>query len=480
MVAKGFRRTALWLEGNIPSCIFFLLTVYTVCLEGCLNKIADGDDCVVDNHVIQEGGNYIFPGCTISCLCIKGKLSCDTSYHCDSNEVCQQQRNGMYQCTCTPDGFELVGGVCVSICSEYEAFGTCTCETSCANPQVCIPCAQDKRCYCPNGFYLQGQDCVKEEECSCFNEGFLISNSESYLNSNCTQLCACVNDQLNCVPYQCSPDAACVHTNDVWQCICNYDYTGDGLICTRVPTIAKDCYEALEAGNRDNGVYKVLPLRWPGPPFNVYCDMTGGGWTVFQRRTDGITNFYRGWDEYKNGFGSNDQGNDFWLGNEQLHYLTNQKNYKLRIDLVTSRLERLYAEYASFVIGDEDTKYQLDVEGFSGDARDGLNLNNGKRFSTRDQDNDGCSTHNYAESHKGGWWYTDSQCGYCSSSGGNADFLCNFFEYTVGNCDETIGTSSNLNGDYQGGDGENIFWVHIAYRQCNLNSTVMRILPSSV
>lgn len=89
---------------------------------------------------------------------------------------------------------------------------------------------------------------------------------------------------------------------------------------------------------------------------------------MFQRRTDGTTDFYKTWNEYQQGFGSKDAGHDFWLGNEQIYQLTNQKGYKLRVDMVKSDGSPIYAEYTSFQIGDVSTKYQLSIGTYSGDA----------------------------------------------------------------------------------------------------------------
>lgn len=41
---------------------------------------------------------------------------------------------------------------------------------------------------------------------------------------------------------------------------------------------------------------------------------------VFQRRMDGTVNFYRGWEQYKNGFGH--AAGEYWLG------MTTSKNIK--------------------------------------------------------------------------------------------------------------------------------------------------------
>lgn len=59
-------------------------------------------------------------------------------------------------------------------------------------------------------------------------------------------------------------------------------------------------------------------------PF-VVCLFEIIGWTVIQRRINGTVDFYRGWNDYKNGFG--DLLTEFWLGNEKIHQLTSQGQY---------------------------------------------------------------------------------------------------------------------------------------------------------
>ncbi|PIK42179.1 tenascin [Apostichopus japonicus] len=152
----------------------------------------------------------------------------------------------------------------------------------------------------------------------------------------------------------------------------------------------------------------------------------GGGWTVFQRRTGGSTSFFRNWAAYKNGFG--DINVDFWLGNEKLYYLTNQKYYSLRFDVTTSNRDSKYALYSEFRIMSESHNYRLDRLGsHSGTTGTRFPDNNkGKDFSTYDEDNDGCDKYNCALRHRGGWWHSDSWCNYCHGG----DNHCDQFHYT--------------------------------------------------
>jgi len=113
-------------------------------------------------------------------------------------------------------------------------------------------------------------------------------------------------------------------------------------------------------------VYTINPDG--GKPIKVLCDMTtdGGGWTVFQRRLDGSVNFYVGWASYKNGFGN--LNSEFWLGNDNLHRLTDTGDVMLRVDLEDFDGNFTYAEYSTFKVADEGDKYRLLIDGYKGTA----------------------------------------------------------------------------------------------------------------
>jgi len=173
----------------------------------------------------------------------------------------------------------------------------------------------------------------------------------------------------------------------------------------------------------------------------------GGGWTVFQRRQDGSVDFYRGWTDYKAGFGQLTA--EFWLGNDKIHRLTASRPSSVRVELKDWNGGKAYAKYGRFSIGDEQAQYRLEVGSYSGTAGDSLAYHNNMAFSTKDRDNDRWSSH-CAVSKTGAWWY--NACWH-----------------------------SNLNGKYLGDTTSNqgILWYQWKNAALSLKFTEMKLRPSS-
>ncbi|XP_071835376.1 uncharacterized protein [Apostichopus japonicus] len=78
---------------------------------------------------------------------------------------------------------------------------------------------------------------------------------------------------------------------------------------------------------------------------------------VLQRRRSDSVNFNRSWKDFRNGFGF--LGSEFWIGNDKIAVLTNQKRYQLRIDFENVAGETYYVTYDEFRISDEWGDYLI-------------------------------------------------------------------------------------------------------------------------
>ena len=183
--------------------------------------------------------------------------------------------------------------------------------------------------------------------------------------------------------------------------------------CPREPI--KNCCDLGYNNNNYNakrsGIYSVTGFCGVNCSNTVvYCDTTsgGGGWTIVHRRQDGSINFTdRDWVEYEDGFGS--YSGEFWMGLRSMHCLTSQGDWELRIDYTLKNGTKSYFHYNKFAVGPPKDQYQLSISGFDSigltdpfGASDG-NLN-GKKFSSRDRDNDDHPTINCGKI-DGGWWH---------------------------------------------------------------------------
>ncbi|XP_054853975.1 ficolin-2-like [Eublepharis macularius] len=166
---------------------------------------------------------------------------------------------------------------------------------------------------------------------------------------------------------------------------------------------AKNCKELLAKGMILSGWYTIYPRDCV--PLTVLCDMDteGGGWIVFQRRTDGSVDFFRDWNSYKKGFGS--QLTEFWLGNDNIHLLTSLGENELRIDLADFDNNHTFAKYQSFQVSGELDQYRLTLGRFiGGTAGDSFSGHNSMPFSTKDKQQDP-GNNKCTSKYKGAWWY---------------------------------------------------------------------------
>ncbi|XP_071177500.1 ficolin-2-like [Mytilus edulis] len=183
----------------------------------------------------------------------------------------------------------------------------------------------------------------------------------------------------------------------------NHGTTMEKLTTQKPTSNGPDC-SGVTGGSSSGVSSGVYTIYVDNQPLDVYCEMTSSGqWTVFQRRIDGSTDFYRTWQEYKEGFGN--VTSEFWLGNDNLHKILSTGNFKLRIDLEDWNGEMRYAEYDTFAVGNETTNYVLTIANYNGNAGDSLTTPDGYGFTTWDKDNDESPHINCGVTEHAGWWF---------------------------------------------------------------------------
>ncbi|XP_008056481.1 angiopoietin-related protein 5 [Carlito syrichta] len=199
-----------------------------------------------------------------------------------------------------------------------------------------------------------------------------------------------------------------------------------GLDCTDI----KDTIGSVT--KTPSGLYIIQP-EGSSYPFEVMCDMDyrGGGWTVIQKRIDGIIDFQRLWCDYLDGFG--DLLGEFWLGLKKIFNIVNQKNtsFMLYVALESEDDTFAYASYDNFWLEDETRFFKIHLGRYSGNAGDAFrglgkeDNQNAVPFSTSDVDNDGChpaclvngqSVKSCSHlNNNTGWWF--NQCGLANLNG---------------------------------------------------------------
>ena len=160
------------------------------------------------------------------------------------------------------------------------------------------------------------------------------------------------------------------------------------------PTL--DCKAHYDAGERRSGIYT---LTVSDITFQVYCNMTDGGWTILQHRFDGRLSFNKTMQEYVDGFGY--LNGEFWLGLKYMHLLTQSQPLHMKLEVKTTTGEWRHIMFSRFSVGSAATNYTLSVSGFQNNS--GLcsyifEYHNGRPFLTGGR----CGIYPF------GWWFESS------------------------------------------------------------------------
>jgi len=105
---------------------------------------------------------------------------------------------------------------------------------------------------------------------------------------------------------------------------------------------------------------------------NVFCpisrdDHEHNQWFIIQNRQSNNINFNRTWIEYRRGFGNILNQTNFWIGNENLYWLTNNYQCRLKIELTDWYNETRLATYELFRISNQNDDYRIQIDGYNGD-----------------------------------------------------------------------------------------------------------------
>ncbi|XP_067659158.1 ficolin-2-like [Haliotis asinina] len=264
--------------------------------------------------------------------------------------------------------------------------------------------------------------------------------------SRCAQKCyresTCVSFFHNALNESCQGHSRIFYSHENLVPKSGFKYSLDSLYANNATYT--DCTDIkTHFSSLKSGIYILKP---DGQDlFQAYCDFDTDTWTVIQRRQDGSENFFRTWNEYKEGFG--DLNGEFWLGNEKMWRIVKGRQFQLRIQLWDFQDETRMAYYQNFSIGSLADNYELKISGFSGNTGDSMATSNDRAFSAKDRDLDESGSH-CAQRFKGGWWYDSCH-------------------------------QANLNGEYNNTNrAEGINWKSWHGYTYSLKRTEMRIRPS--
>ncbi|KAM4568117.1 IgGFc-binding protein [Fundulus diaphanus] len=104
--------------------------------------------------------------------------------------------------------------------SHYEVCAE-TCSASCPGLTEIVECPTGctEGCECDTGFLFNGQTCIKETECGCYEKGKTYKPGEIFYEEDCSSQCTCnPATGLVCNKFSCPKDTKCMVKNGIRAC----------------------------------------------------------------------------------------------------------------------------------------------------------------------------------------------------------------------------------------------------------------------
>ncbi|XP_027528649.1 IgGFc-binding protein-like [Neopelma chrysocephalum] len=142
----------------------------------------------------------------------------------DTGALCQSIQSYVSMCQ---DAGVTVGDwrtpfFCPLPCPSNSTYSLCTntCAKTCAGRATMCPQTCAEGCQCHQGSVSDGQGCIPEEQCGCFEDGRYYKPHEVVFQDRCRRRCSCIPGQgLTCHDHSCTEDESCEIREGVLGCI---------------------------------------------------------------------------------------------------------------------------------------------------------------------------------------------------------------------------------------------------------------------
>ncbi|XP_044847386.1 IgGFc-binding protein-like isoform X2 [Mauremys mutica] len=132
---------------------------------------------------------------------------------------------------------------CSVSCPANSHYEVCAdlCTVACAGNIMDCPETCAEGCQCDKGFFFDGQGCVTQESCGCFEQGRYYKPRQIVLMNECQKRCTCVPTRgVTCKAHSCSRGETCEIRDGVMGCIskvipsCSVVRCREGTICKMI------------------------------------------------------------------------------------------------------------------------------------------------------------------------------------------------------------------------------------------------------